>query len=103
RCEVRLDVDLSSACLELFSLLAHPSFNRRLLIESLLRREIAHVLRDLHRAEMRAAHRAEMGLFRALLRQRLVVEFARGLGVEREAELRLHAEFEAGFRERAVD
>ena len=38
----------------------------------------ANVLGDLHRAEMRAAHGAEMRGLGAVLRQRFVVEFARG-------------------------
>src|SRR5262245_12763787 len=79
-----LHVNLRPDLLEFLRLLPHPRFNRGLFIKSLFRREIADVLRDFHRAEVRAAHRAEVGLFRAFLRQRLVVEFARGFGVERE-------------------
>jgi phytoene/squalene synthetase len=58
---------------------------------------LAHVLADLHRAEMRAAHRAEVGGFRAVLRQGFVVELAGGLGIEAEIELVFPAEFEAGL------
>ncbi|MCG3163192.1 MAG: hypothetical protein JMDDDDMK_04575 [Acidobacteria bacterium] len=51
---------------------------------------------------MRAAHRTEMRLLGAFLRQSLVVEFARGFGIEREVELIFPAEFKTGFRERVV-
>ncbi len=63
---------------------------------------LAHVLRDLHRAEVRAAHRAEVGELGPLGRQGLVVELAGGLGIEREVELVLPAELEARLRQRVV-
>src|ERR1035441_9398355 len=63
------------------------------------RRIIAHVLRNLHRAEFRPAHRAEMRHFVRLLGQRLVVILARGLRIEPEVELVLPAEVEARARE----
>jgi len=62
---------------------------------------LAHVLRDLHRAEMRPAHRAEVRDLGAVRRQRFVVEFARV--VDRgEVELIFPAEFEPRQRERVV-
>ena len=57
---------------------------------------VAHVLRDLHRAEVRPAHRAEVRDLHAVLGQRLVVIFACGVGIEPEIELILPAEVEAG-------
>ena len=75
----------------------------------------ADVFGDLHRAEVRAAHAAEVGGFGAFLGEsrseaetaaqisprnacrNFVVEFAGGLGVDAEVELILPAEFEAGF------
>src|SRR4051812_5578956 len=69
----------------------------RLLLHSLLD-VIAHVLRDLHRAEMRPAHRAEVGHLGTVLRQRLVMEFFRRVGIEAQVELVLPAEFEARLR-----
>src|ERR1700722_16828418 len=42
---------------------------------------VAHVLRDLHRAELRAAHRAEVRHLVRVLRQGLVVVFARAVGM----------------------
>src|SRR5262245_59136808 len=57
------------------------------------------LLRQLHRAELRAAHRAEMRYLGAVGGQRLVVEGARGDGIEREVELILPAELEARLRE----
>ena len=66
------------------------------------RRVVAHVLGDLHRAELRPAHRAEVRDLGASLRQRLVVVLARGLRIEREVELVLPAELEARLRQRVV-
>src|SRR5580704_9549103 len=43
---------------------------------------LAKVLRDLHRAEFRPAHRAEMRHLVPVFRQGLVVELARGIGIE---------------------
>jgi hypothetical protein len=65
-------------------------------------RIVPDVLRDLHRAEFRAAHRAEMGDLVRFLRQGLVVEQARGLGVEAEIELVDPAEVEPRARQRVV-
>src|SRR3546814_4151322 len=53
----------------------------------LLRRELAHFLADLHRAEFGAAHAAEMRGLGALGRQGLVVILLRRVGVERQVEL----------------
>jgi len=50
------DINFGAALLELLGLLAHSRRKRRLLVHALLRRIIAHFLRDLHRAEVRAAH-----------------------------------------------
>src|SRR6266404_1128064 len=63
---------------------------------------IADVLRDLHRAEFRAAHRAEMRPLVRFLRQRLVVEALRGVGIEPEVELVHPAEVEPRPRQRVV-
>jgi hypothetical protein len=62
----------------------------------------AHVFGDFHAAEMRAAHGAEMRGLGAFLRQGFVVEFARGLGVEREVELVFPAEFKARLAQGVV-
>src|SRR3989454_6964639 len=85
-------VDLAAALPELLRLLPEPLRDRgRLLRDAVLGGVVADVLGDLHRAEVRPAHRAEVGDLRALGRQRLVVELARGLGIEREVELVLPA------------
>src|SRR5258708_9231888 len=55
----------------------------------------ADLVGDLHRAEMRAAHGAEVGLLGGGGGQRLVVEGARGGRGEGEGELVLPAELEA--------
>ena len=57
----------------------------------------ADVLGDFHRAEVRAAHGAEVGGFRAVLGERFVVELAGGFGIEAEVELVLPAEPETGL------
>src|SRR3954471_3939619 len=73
----------------------------RLLVQALLD-VLAHVLGDLHRAEMRPAHRAEVGDLHALLGQRLVVEILRRVRVEPQVELILPAELEARLGHRVV-
>ena len=87
---------------ELDRLRLHPLGERLGLGDALLRGVLAHVLRDLHRAEVRAAHRAEVRQLRAVLRQRLVVELARLVRIEAEVELVLPAELEARLRQRIV-
>ena len=64
----------------------------------LLRRKLAHFLADLHRAEFRPAHTAEMRRLCALRGERLVVILFGGVGVEAQVELVAPAEFEARFR-----
>ena len=61
-------------------------------------REVAHLLRNFHRAEFGAAHAAEMRRLGAFGGERLVVVLLRGVGVERQVELVAPAEFEARFR-----
>src|SRR5712691_11793262 len=96
-------VDLAAALPELLRLLLEPLHERcGLLGDAVAGGVVAHVLGDLHRAEVRPAHGAEVGELGALGRQRLVVELARGLRVEREVELVLPAELEAGLTERVV-
>src|SRR5258708_29939292 len=63
---------------------------------------VAHVLRDLHRAEMRAAHRAEVRHLHAVFGQRLVVEVLGRVGIEPQVELVLPAELEARLGDRVV-
>src|ERR1700752_2235326 len=43
--------------------------------------------RDVHRAELRPAHRAKLGALEILGGQRLVVQLARARGIERQPEL----------------
>jgi hypothetical protein len=57
---------------------------------------------DLHRAELRAAHAAEVRRLVGLLGQGGVVEFAGGFGVEAEVELVFPAELEPRAAERVV-
>src|SRR5580700_6668861 len=62
----------------------------------------AHLVRDAHGAELRAAHRAEVRHLVALLGQRGVVEGAGGIRIERQVELVLPAEIEACARQRVI-
>src|SRR5258708_2263796 len=87
---------------ERLGLLAQPGGERLVLGEALLRGVVAHVLRDLHRAEVRPAHRAEVRALGGGRGQRLVVELARRVRIERKVELVLPAEVEARLAERVV-
>src|SRR5260370_1106710 len=60
-------------------------------------RIVANVLRYVHRTEVRATHRAEVGKLGTLLRKRFVVVFARDFRVKRKIELILPTEFKSGF------
>src|SRR5204862_2637387 len=96
-------VDLAAALPKLVGLLAQPLRERdRLRCHALLGGVLADLLRDLHRAELRPAHRAEVGDLRALRRQCLVMELARRVRIERKVELVLPAELEAGLADRVV-
>src|SRR6478736_1006132 len=96
----RPPVDLRARLDEFDRLRLHPLRKRVAFVQSLLRRVLADILRDLHRAEMRTAHGAEVRELRAVLRQCLVVEFARLVGIETEIELVLPPELEACLRQR---
>ena len=82
---------------ELDCFFLHSLLQRFVGRESLLLRILAHVLRDLHRAEVRTAHRTEVGGLHRILRQRLVVKILGGVGIEAEVELVLPAELEASL------
>src|SRR6202011_1776324 len=69
----RLNVYFGAFCQEFRRLLRHAALALGV---------VAHVLRDLHGAEMRPAHRAEVRDLRAVRGQRLVVELLRGVGIE---------------------
>src|SRR6266540_4511706 len=99
----RRDVELTAAPLELLRFLPQAlRHGGRLVADPVGLRVLPHVLGDLHRAEVRAAHGAEVRELGALGGERLVVEAARRLRVEREVELVLPAELEARPRERVV-
>src|SRR5262249_26832082 len=91
-------VELAALAHELDRLFLHPLLQRGLRVDAELARVVAHVLGDLHRTEVRPAHRAEVRQLRALLGQRLVVELARLVGIETEVELILPAELEPRLR-----
>ena len=62
------------------ALLFHALFQRLLFRDALLRCILPHALGDFHRAEVRAAHGAKVRGLCAFLRERFVVELARGHG-----------------------
>jgi hypothetical protein len=88
-------VKLRTLFLELAGFFFHSFLQRSFVRDSLLYSIFSHVFRYFHRAEVRAAHGAEVRGLGAFLRQRFVVEFARGDGVEVEVELNFPAEFTA--------
>src|ERR1700683_2153326 len=89
----RLYIESGPALKEFARLLRHTSHRLGFL---------AKILRDLHRTEFRPAHRAKMRHLMTVLRQGLVVELARGIGIERQVELVLPAAVEARARHRVI-
>ena len=69
--------------------------DRAAFVDCVLFRVAPHIFCDLHAAEMRSAHRAEMGTLRPFRGKGLIVKRAGSLGVEGEIELVFPAEFEA--------
>src|SRR5438093_2142108 len=63
---------------------------------------LADLLGNLHRAELRTAHRAEVRELGAVGGQGLVVELLRGVGIEREVKLITPAELEPRLGQRVV-
>src|SRR5688500_17972994 len=82
-----LQVNLRTLLAELYGLGLQAALECFLIGQPLFRRIVAHVLRDLHRAEVRPAHRAEVRELGTVLRQRLVVELACLVRIEPEVEL----------------
>ena len=78
-----LPVQIAALFDELFGLFRHAVGHK-----------LADVLRDLHRAELRSAHAAEMRGLGALLGQGFVVEGNGAFGIECQVELILPTEFE---------
>src|ERR1035441_9984695 len=99
---LRFGVNLRAFFYKLAGLFLHPLLEGLLVADALFGGVFADIFGDLHRAEVRAAHGAEMGQLRALLREGLVVEVAGGGRVEAQVELVFPAELEAGFAERIV-
>ncbi len=97
-----LAIQLAAPLHKLHRLLFHTFAERSLFVYTLRGGEVAHVLRDFHRAEAWAAHRAEVRDFGGLFGQGFVVEFARLVRVEAEVELVFPAELEARLGQRVV-
>src|SRR5882762_11353114 len=90
-------VNFSSGGEKLGCFLLHASSQGFLFVQFFLCGIVAYVLSYLHRTEVRATHRAEVGKLCALLRKRFVVVFARDFRVKRKVELILPTEFKSGF------
>src|SRR6185369_1687006 len=97
-----LDVNLGAGLFKLLGLLLQPALDRNHFIHVVLGRVLANLLSDLHRAEVRAAHRTEVRELGSLLWQRFVVILLGKLGIEREIELIFPAKLEASLRQRVV-
>src|SRR5205809_3884231 len=91
-------VDFSTSSHELFGFFFHSNLQRRLFVDLFLRGVFADVLRDLHGAEMWAAHGTEMRELGAFLWQGFIVIVPRNFGIERKIELIFPAEFKPRFR-----
>src|SRR2546426_7937527 len=95
-------IDLSAARDKLLRLLLHPLLQRLLLGQPLFGGEFSDVFRDLHRAEMRAAHAAEMGALGSFLWQGLVMKLPGRQRIQAQVELILPAEFESRLAQGVV-
>ena len=73
----------------------HSFFQRLFFRDSLFRRILPHVLRNLHAAKVRAAHGTEVSRLRSFLRQGFIMEFSGRHRVKRQIELIFPAEFKA--------
>ena len=93
---VLTQINLPAQRLELLGLLRHPGFGLSPVRRPGTAERVPDLLRNLHGAEFRAAHGAEMGDLVGLFGQGLVVEVAGGFRVEGEVELVFPAEFEPG-------
>ncbi len=62
-----------------------------------LRHKLPYILRDFHRAEFRAAHRAEVCNFCRFLGQGFIVIRACGIRIQTQVKLVFPTEFKAGF------
>ena len=82
-----LFVDFGAVLDELDGLGLHTGFECFGLVDFLSRSVLAHVLRDLHRAEVRAAHRAEVSDLGRILGQGFVVERRGFVRIQTEVEL----------------
>ena len=93
--ELGLRVNLRTRFHKLLALLFHPALKRFFFGDGLFGGVFADVFGDLHGTEVGAAHGAEVGALGFVLRERLVVVFAGGDGVEAQVELVFPAELAA--------
>src|SRR6056297_3140090 len=95
-------IDLAAGATELLGLFLHTGIDRRRRVEPALAGIVAHVLGNLHRAEFRPAHRAEVRHLVRVLGHGLVVVFAGTGRVKTQVELVFPAKLEARLRQRIV-
>src|ERR1051326_771905 len=99
---LRFDVNLCAVCDEFLGFFFEPFSQCIFLFYPLLCCIFANVFRDSHRAEMRAAHTAEMGQLRAILRQGFIMKLTGGDWVEAEIELIFPSKLESSFAQGVV-
>src|SRR5437762_14130168 len=92
-----LRVQVAATALELFSLLLQAALQRDHFVQVMLRCIVPHFLGDLHRTEVRAAHRAEVSELCSFLWQRLIVVLLGKFGIERKIKLVFPSKLEAGL------
>src|SRR5690606_24188748 len=97
-----LPVHLRALLAELGRFGGHALLQRAGFVQAVFGGVVAHVLGDLHRAEVRAAHRTEVGQLVRILGQGLVVELLGLLRIQAQVELVLPAELEARLGQRVV-
>lgn len=96
------DVNFCAALAKLTAFLAHARLNRRLIGQAVVFCKLPDVFRDFHGAEVRAAHGAEVGVFRSFLREGFVVKLPRGDWIQAKVELVSPAKLEPGFAQGIV-
>ena len=89
--------NLAPGSLKLLAFFFHPFLQCGLFVNSETRGVISHILRDFHRAELWAAHAAEVRELGSILRERFVMEVFSGSRIQTEIELVVPAEFEPGL------
>src|SRR5690349_13413018 len=97
-----LQIDLSSLYFKCLRLCCHACAKRIFFAYTLRAGKLPYFLRDLHRAEMRAAHGTEVRDLGAFCRQCFIVVRLRSFRIQRKVELIFPAELKAGLAQGVV-